>query len=748
MLRLTVVAFLFMVFSVIHAQNNRIEYNGDQLFLSGANIAWVNFAYDIGPGETNFERFGEIFKETHDFGANSQRFWLHTNGTSTPEFDTDSLVIGPGAGAIEDLTRILDSAYAYDVGLILCLWSFDMLRLEIGEPYLSRNRKILEEEEALNAYIQNALIPMVDSLKEHPGIIAWEVFNEPEGMIPDAFWGGWSGIGHVSREDVQRVVNRVAGAIHDVDPGLKVTSGVHNMHSLTDVDGGDQNFYADTALVNAGGVTNGTLDFYQVHHYDFPLNPFDHHFDHWNLDKPLLIGEFHPGCSDCGEFSNYETLIDSGYAGAMGWMWLDSYGESIRQECQYLFKERTSDVDIDNMLGDTPYLTFSGPEINAVLESGSSVSITAEASDTDGTVEKVELFIDLEIEEDTVLNTLVSPPYDYTWESPADGVYKVYAKATDNDGYSKVSQPIPFTVGDPPIYRYEAENAELTGNLAVQNDAGASAGKYVTIEQECSILWTVYNCPADGNYDMIIGYRVPFGEKNNYFIINGDEANQLDIQFTGPDNAWLRDTVPVSLLQGENTVEMQDFWGWMQFDFIEFPFPRPPFVKEILVSTASGNDYIDTPGGTLQMTAELSPDDALQGVEWKVNRSTLAAIDETGLLTALQDGELTVTAVATDGSLTQGSMVVSITNQGLAADVNYTFGFKLYPNPVGDVIQYSSDLQVAAIEVYTSDGRLELGFSSLPQNGSLDLSALSSGLYLIVVRAEDGSLNRQLIVKE
>jgi hypothetical protein len=76
-----------------------------------------------------------------------------------------NLVTGPGNRAISDLKSICDIAYNNDIGLILCLWSFDMQRIKDGglpADILARNKNILTNDDGLNSYIENALAPMVD----------------------------------------------------------------------------------------------------------------------------------------------------------------------------------------------------------------------------------------------------------------------------------------------------------------------------------------------------------------------------------------------------------------------------------------------------------------------------------------------------------------------------------------------------------------------------------------------------------
>ncbi len=324
--------------------SDRITIHGQDIFLSGGNVAWVDFARDIGPGTTRLDLFEEMFMEMRDNGGNSFRLWLHTNGASTPEFSgpgADAIVIGPGAGAIEDLREILDLAYFYDIGLKLCLWSFDMLHTtQYGADITSRNRVLLTDSTRIQAYIDNALIPMVDSLKGHPAILAWEIFNEPEGMTTQFGWTLLSD--RVSMSAVQRFVNRTAGAIRRTDPDVLITNGSWSFRASSDVaptgaSGTFFNYYRDDRLIDAGGDTLGYLDFYSVHYYEhfgISQSPFHTDASAWQLDKPIVIAEFflYDLTDQQADFTYgapwseaYTRLYDRGYAGALGWQWFDHW---------------------------------------------------------------------------------------------------------------------------------------------------------------------------------------------------------------------------------------------------------------------------------------------------------------------------------------------------------------------------------------------------------------------------------------
>ena len=586
---------LFLIFSV-NAQNNRIEFNGQELFLNGSNVAWIDFARDIGTPGVNFEQFGSIFRMAHNYGANSMRLWLHTTGEYTPEFSGDS-VIGPGEGAISDLEQILDSAYMNDIGLILCLWSFDML--DEVRAVAERNRRFLQTDSLAESYINNALIPMVDSLQGNPGIIAWEIFNEPEGMCSDILYGGWSDILHISIEDVQKFINRCSGAIHRTDATAKVTNGAWSFISATDV-GANTNYYSDSRLIDAGGDADGTLDFYTVHYYDWSdYSPFEHPCSYWELDKPLVVAEFHPSptCNRCGDFSNYENLYNNGYAGAMGWSWGEVTAGDIRKEMQYMFDHHTEDVDIDNFLGDAPSLDLLSPESGACYETGETVEFEVDVFDTDGTIARVEYYVDKMFSSDSLLASVEAEPFNYSWTDAGENTWKLYAVAIDNDGIKKKSSPVEIIVGNPPIKKYEAEEAVRSGTPFVEDDPEASNGQFVRFYQTGYIEWTIPNVPATAAYNVAFAYRLFGGDKINDIIVN-NSGSPVSHQFAGEANVWLVDTIELDLTENISTIKIQASWGWMDFDYIELPFARPegaynPVYKTVSLSNIYPNPFTD-----------------------------------------------------------------------------------------------------------------------------------------------------------
>ena len=128
------------------------------------------------------------------------------------------------------------------------------------------------------------------------------------------------------------------------------------------------------------------------------------------------------------------------------------------------------DFSTNAPVNQAPVVSLTSPANNASYNAPASVSISASASDADGTVSKVDFYNGT-----TLLVTDATSPYTYTWTGVAVGTYSITAKATDNLGATTTSSVVTVTVNTvvvtnpcSGIAQY-AENAGYVPGSKVQN---------------------------------------------------------------------------------------------------------------------------------------------------------------------------------------------------------------------------------------------------------------------------------------
>src|SRR5688572_15277290 len=92
-----------------------------------------------------------------------------------------------------------------------------------------------------------------------------------------------------------------------------------------------------------------------------------------------------------------------------------------------------------------PAVTMTGPANSALFTAPAAITLTADATDTDGTVARVEFFRDA-----TVIATLTSAPYTFAVSNVPAGNATFSARATDDRGASASSPPITVLVNSAP----------------------------------------------------------------------------------------------------------------------------------------------------------------------------------------------------------------------------------------------------------------------------------------------------------
>ena len=367
--------------------------SGEKIFVAGFNLAWINFAGDVGDTPLNATAFRAALKAVADSGGNTLRVWLSTNGSKDPAFGPDGLVSGLGSRTLANVRQMLAIAKENKMLLVPTLLTHNFLETQAGVN-LANNKKLLASDEGLKAYIDKALVPLVSAIGKDPNLLCWEIANEPEGMVEAV---GWT-TQRIAKADVQKFTNRMAGAIHRAAPGVLVSTGAVQASYL--------GWYADAALKAAGGDADGVLDFYMVHYYGWNgtgNSPFRKGAAAWGVDKPLVVGEFAssswgpgtPSSSAMQDAESVDTLLENlyknGYAGGLFWQYQPDGGDAWMQgfvtaspSLAKLARAHSVDVEFDGIPDGKLSVVASasvGGNVTASptgrLDSGTTVTLTA-----------------------------------------------------------------------------------------------------------------------------------------------------------------------------------------------------------------------------------------------------------------------------------------------------------------------------------------------------------------------------------
>ena len=170
------------------------------------------------------------------------------------------------------------------------------------------------------------------------------------------------------------------------------------------------------------------------------------------------------------------------------------------------------------------------------------------------------------------------------------------------------------------------------------------------------------------------------------------------------------------------------------------------FITKIQIS---GPNYIDVKNGSIQLEATITPTNATnQQLIWSINDTNLASITQTGLVTVKNNGLVTITATATDGSLIKGTKTINITNQTvgineLLATENHV---TLYPNPAQNQLTVVCNVaQIQAIYLLDISGKMLHTFTN---NTTINLSQCASGMYLVKIETDKGTVFKKLIISK
>ena len=221
--------------------------------------------------------------------------------------------------------------------------------------------------------------------------------------------------------------------------------------------------------------------------------------------------------------------------------------------------------------GVPPVVEITSPSNNASFEEGRVITINADASDADGTIEKVEYYNGT-----TLIGQELYEPYSLLWNNAPVGTHTITVKAIDNSGLFTVSAPITVVVTErsalkAPFHgtpaeipgRIEAEDFDLGGlHIAYYDDTPDNKGghyrdEYVDIEK----------C-AEGGYD--IGY-MDIGEWLDYTVeVKETGTYELGVRVGSPNTGKVLH-VEMNGLDISGPVTVPNTGDWQKYVTVKVP---------------------------------------------------------------------------------------------------------------------------------------------------------------------------------
>lgn len=180
--------------------------------------------------------------------------------------------------------------------------------------------------------------------------------------------------------------------------------------------------------------------------------------------------------------------------------------------------------------------------------------------------------------------------------------------------------------------------------------------------------------------------------------------------------------------------------GAAEGNCVAYKRPNTP-VSSITVNAPSSSITVN--GQTMQMEAVVLPVNATnRGVAWSVDDPEVASISQSGLLTPLKNGTVTVTATALDGSGVSGSTTIVIRNQAVVAQ-----GLSLISSTGSNTLRRYGH-QLAIIPLFTPEETTnktliwsvsDPEYATIDQNGVLTSKDVKDKSVVVTATTTDGS---------
>ncbi len=408
-----------------------------------------------------------------------------------------------------------------------------------------------------------------------------------------------------------------------------------------------------------------------------------------------------------------------------------------------------------------PAVSITTPAANTTFSAPAAITITAAASDSDGTISKVDFY-----NGSVLLGTDATAPYSFVWTSVAAGNYSLNAKATDNLGAVTTSLPVAVTVLAPPC---TIAGTKVNTSVFLGTSGSWSGGTFDTKDRAYDGDITTYfdaptGDPSWTGLDLISNKKITgirFYPRAEFAdrMIGGKFQGSSTVDFTSgvvdlytvtasPAYAW--NCVSISNTNSFRYVRyLAPANGYGNVNEIEFYGTSSTNVAPVVSITSPVNNTSFIAPASITINASASDADGSVAKVDFYNGATLLGTDATSpysfIWNSVAPGTYTLTAKATDnnGAVTTSAIItVKVTpaaNTAPTVSITAPVSNASYTAPASITINASAsdaDGSVAKVDFY--NGAALLGTDATSPY-SFIWNSVAPGTYVLTAKATDNS---------
>jgi hypothetical protein len=181
----------------------------------------------------------------------------------------------------------------------------------------------------------------------------------------------------------------------------------------------------------------------------------------------------------------------------------------------------------------------------------------------------------------------------------------------------------------------------------------------------------------------------------------------------------------------------------------QYEIPDVVPVESIRVSSEGDANTLKV-GYTLQMYATIMPEDASnQDIVWSVSDTTLATINQKGLLTAVKpSGFSPCNVIATNSDGMSGMVSIFIKTVPVSVDELGVDEAKLFYNQTDDMLMITNAIHVEQVELFTVTGKkIMIVKTSNQERLEINTNSINKGIYIVRMKLASNKFQGAKFVK-